>query len=280
MRRVALTGASGLIGSALTAALHARGDTVIALPRKVEREASDFAEVDAVVNLAGAGVGDRRWTSAYRREIRDSRVLGTRSLARALSLNERTIRLISASAVGYYGDRGDEVLTEASAPGSGFLAGACREWENAADVANAVFLRTGIVLSSNGGALAKLLPLARIGLAGPLGSGQQYWPWITLHDHVRAVLWLLDHPEIVGPVNVTGPQPARQAELARELGKALRRPAVLPVPGFALRLGLGGFAEELLHSQYALPEVLTRSGFEFDHAEMSAAARWAIGSRR
>lgn len=277
MRHIAITGASGLIGTALRQALLDRGDRVTALRRSRHRAPDELDGVDAIVNLAGAGLGERRWNAEYKREIRNSRVIGTRSLAEAIAATGRDIRLVSGSAVGYYGDRGDELLIESSGPGEGFLAGVCREWEDAARLApGAAFIRSGIVLSVEGGALARMLPLARRGLGGPLGSGRQFWPWITLHDHVRAILWLLDHSDIGGAVNLTAPEPARQRDFAMALGRTLRRPAALPTPGFALRLALGEFADDLLGGQRAVPQTLNASGFSFDHPSLAGALGWLL----
>lgn len=274
MMRVGITGASGLIGQELTRALHERGDLPLPLPRSRHRRPDEVASLDAVVNLAGAPVS-QRWTPEVKAEIRASRVIGTRSLAEAIEASGREVRVVSASAVGYYGDRGDEVLREDSAPGTGFLADVCRDWEAVAP-AGAAVIRTGIVLVGSGGALAKQLPLFRLGLGGPLGSGRQFWPWISLHDHVRAVLFLLDNPQITGPVNLSAPEPLPQKDVARALGKALHRPAVVPVPGFALRLVLGGFASELLGGQRSVPAVLEREGFGFDHPDIASALAWAL----
>lgn len=302
---IAITGASGLIGSALSTALRGRGDQVVHLVRRAPRVADELepgvrearwtpgADLDphvldgvtGVVHLAGAGVADRRWTARRKRELLDSRTEGTGTIARALAARTSDPagaappRLVSASGVGIYGDRGDEVLTEESAPGEGFLADVCRDWEAAtwpASHAGAAVatVRTGIVLSRQGGALGKLLPLAKAGLAGPLGGGEQHWAWITLHDHVRALIFLLDHPEVTGPVNLTGPRPDTQTAIVKALAQALRRPAVVPAPTIALRLALGEMAGEILASARALPTVLTGAGFTFDHPDLTSAMAW------
>ena len=316
MSRVAVTGASGLIGSALVAALHERGDEVVRLVRRPVR-AADEAQwdpssrhldpaaldgVDAVVNLAGAGVGDHRWTPAYKREILASRTDSTHAVATAVAATGLPLRLVNGSAVGIYGDRGDERLTEASDPGDGFLAEVVRAWEAAANPAveagaPVAFARTGLVLAplgdasghllrldrsgmlvaTDGGAAGPLLRSARLGLAGPLGSGRQFWPWITLADEVRAILHLLDHPEVTGPVNLVGPAPSRQKAVASALGEALGRPAILPVPGFALRLALGEFAGDILGSQRVVGDVLEGSGFVHEHGDLADAVRWLVG---
>ncbi|HSP61169.1 MAG TPA: TIGR01777 family oxidoreductase, partial [Ornithinimicrobium sp.] len=305
-RTVAVTGASGLIGSALSQTLLGRGDQVVHLVRRAPRASGHpglpggVAErawqpgadlpaevldgVDAVVHLAGAGIGDKRWTASRKKLLVDSRVAGTGTIARAVAARpegERP-RLLSASAVGYYGDRDDDVLTESSDQGEGFLAGLCHDWEAgtwAAEQAGApvAHLRTGIVLTRRSGALAKLMPLARLGLAGPLGGGDQFWSWITLHDHVRAMVFLLDHPTVTGPVNLTGPHPDTQADVVRALGQQLGRPAVVPVPSFAMHLVLGELAGEILYSQRALPTVLTGAGFAWHHPDLTSAMAW-VGS--
>lgn len=298
--RVAITGASGLIGSALSTALRERGDSVVHLvrrepatelpdgvtevswdPSQGRLEAADLSGVDTVVNLAGAGIGDKRWTTAYKETIRSSRVDSTVTVSAAVAALDPVPRLLSASAVGIYGDRGTDVLTEDSQDGAGFLSEVCRDWEGAtwqAEQAGSriAFLRTGIVLSPEGGAMARLLPLARFGLAGPLGKGEQYWSWVTLHDVVRALLFLIDRPQLTGPVNITGPVPAPQAEVVKALGEQLHRPTVLPAPTIALRLALGEMASDILGSQRALPTVLTEAGFTFEHADLDEAMAWLL----
>ncbi|MGL5929898.1 MAG: TIGR01777 family oxidoreductase [Dermatophilaceae bacterium] len=295
MTRVAVTGSSGLIGSALVAALRARDDQVVRLVRRAPSgpeevrwdptagalDPAALDGVDAVVNLAGAGVGDRRWSPSYKHTILASRVDSTRTLAEAVATTGRPVRVVSGSAVGFYGDRGEEPLTEASPPGTGFLVDVVRAWEAAAAPAvdagaPVVFVRTGLVMSSGGGAFGRLLRLARLGLAGPLGNGRQFWPWITLVDEVRALLHLLDHTEVTGPVNLVGPEPHRQAEVARSIGRTLGRPAVLPAPGIALRAVLGEFAGEILGGQRVVGDVLTESGFVHEHADLDAACRWLV----
>lgn len=274
MSAVAITGSTGLIGTALTHALNDRGDAVVQLPRTQTYTPSQLAGVDVVVNLAGAPVA-QRWTAKNRKQIEDSRVVRTTQLTKTIESTGRAIRLISASAVGIYGDRGDEVLTESAPTGGGWLATLCQAWEAAAG-ASAATLRTGIVLSRKGGALARQLPLLKLGLGGPLGSGRQYWPWITLFDHVRAICFLIDHPELVGPFNLVSPNPCSQLELTRLLANRLHRPAILPTPGFALRIALGGFADEILASQRVVPYRLERAGFRFDHPTPSSAAAWTL----
>jgi uncharacterized protein (TIGR01777 family) len=288
--RIVVTGSSGLLGTALVTRLHAAGHDVVRLVRRPPRAADEvrwdpaagevdvagLAGVDAAVHLAGAGIGDRRWTDSYKQTIRASRVDGTRTLATALAaLVPRPRVLVSGSAAGYYGDRGDEVLTENSTGGEGFLAEVVRAWEAAAAPAvqagiRVVFARTGLVLAPQGGALGRMLPLARLGLAGPLGSGQQWWPWITLEDEVRAIAFLLER-DLEGPVNLSAPQPVRQVELARTLGRALHRPALLPAPAFGLRLVLGDFADDVLASQRMLPSRLLDAGFAFNQRTVEQA---------
>ncbi|MFC8504068.1 TIGR01777 family oxidoreductase [Pedococcus sp. NPDC057267] len=294
-QRVAITGSTGLIGSALSAALRERGDEVVRLVRRAPT-AGDEVEWDpsgrrldprglegvtAVVNLAGAGVGDKRWTPSYQQLILSSRVDSTATVVRALVELGAPVRLVSASAVGYYGDRGDEVLTEESAPGDTFLSDVVRAWEGAADPARdaglpVVHPRTGLVLAPGGGAMAKMLPLAKAGINGPLGNGRQWWPWISLRDTVAGLVHLIDHPEVTGPVNLVGPHPDRQVEVARELGRQLHRPAVLPAPAFGIRLVLGGFADEVLHSKRVVPGRLTESGFTHTDGDVASALRWVL----
>lgn len=301
-RMVLVAGASGLVGSALVPALAAQGYTVRRLVRRTARTddeiswdpaagilpAGSLDGVSAVINLAGTGAGDHRWTKSYRELILSSRLTTTSLLARELAKVRRAttaddeaagrLVLVQASATGYYGDRGEEVLTEASSPGHGFLADVVQQWEAAADPARSagvrvVNIRSGIVLSEDGGALGRLLPLLRLGVAGPLGSGRQFWSWITLADEVRAILHVLE-TDVSGPVNLTAPAPARNRELTRALGVAFHRPTVLPVPGWALSLVIGGFSAEILGSQRVHPTVLEASGFAFDHPTIHAAATW------
>lgn len=291
--KIAVTGSSGLIGTALVTRLHASGHDVVRLVRRAPRAADEvtwdpergtvdldgLAGVEAAVHLAGAGVGDRRWTAEYKRVIRDSRVLGTRTLVTALSALDPLPRvLVSGSAVGFYGSRGDEVLTEASTPGDDFLADVVRAWE--AETVPAVEAgirvatsRTGLVMSPRGGAFGRLLPLLRLGLAGPLGNGRQWWPWITLEDTTAALEFLLEK-DLDGPVNLSAPNPQRQGELTRALGRAFRRPALLPAPALALRAVLGEFSGEVLGSQRMVPRKLLDAGFSFRHPDVDSAAEW------
>lgn len=298
-QRVAITGASGLIGGALSAFLIDRGDEVLHLVRRPARTAAEISwdpanrvldpaalgGVDAVVHLAGVNVGDKRWTPSRKQEIFASRVDGTHTLAAALAEADHPIRMVSQSAVGYYGsDRGNEVLTEDSQSGHGFLAEVVRAWEAAAEPARTAGLRvahprTGIVLAPGSGAMGPLLRLAQLGLAGPIGSGEQYWPWITLRDTVRGFAFLLDHPEVDGPVNLVGPAPARQKDIAAELARQLHRPALLPAPGMGVRLYLGEFANDILGSQRVMPSRLTANGFVHEDDTLPKAIAWLLDHR-
>ena len=295
-QRVAITGSSGLIGGALSAFLRQRGDEVLHVVRRPPRtsaeigweprhrrlDPADLAGVTAVVNLAGANVGARRWTPAYKQEIFASRVDATHTIASTLAELDDAVRLVNASAIGLYGsDRGDEVLTEDSEPGQGFLADVVRAWESAtkpaADAGLPVAMaRTGLVMSPDGGAFERLLTLGRLGLLGPLGSGRQFWSWITLRDVVRGYAHLIDHPEVTGPVNLVGPAPARQAEVARAVATCLHRPALVPAPAFALKAVLGEFADDVLGSARVMPSVLTASGFTFEQDTLEQAAAWLV----
>ena len=235
-----------------------------------------FEGVDTVVVLSGAGVGDKRWNAARKRELLRSRTSTTSLIARRMAELGGPQRLLTASAVGYYGSRGDTELVETDAPGEGFLADLCQAWEAAAQPARDAGIavataRTGLVLTPGGGALGKLLPLLKLGLAGPLGGGKQWWPWISLTDEIRALLHLIGS-DVTGPVNLTAPEPLRNAELTRVLAKALNRPATVPVPAIALRIALGEFSSDLLASQRVLPSVLTADGFEFRHPRLAPAA--------
>ncbi|MFE4465413.1 TIGR01777 family oxidoreductase [Oerskovia sp. NPDC056781] len=290
---IVVAGSHGLIGTELLERLRERGDTVRRLVRRPPQTAHEhfwdpdedaldpraLEGADAVVNFAGAGVGDHRWTAEYKRTILESRTRTTGLLARTLAhLDAPPPVFLQGTAVGYYGDRGAEVLTETSGPGAGFLARVVTEWEAATRPAQdagirVAHLRTGIVMTPDGGALARMLPLLRWGVGGRLGSGRQYWSWITLRDHVSAVLHLLE-TDVHGPVNLTGPAPATNAEVTRALAAALHRPAVLAVPSVALKVALGEFASDILGSQRALPRVLKASGFAFEHPDLESAARW------
>ena len=297
MRTVAVTGASGLIGTALTAALEKRGDRVVPVGRRppaggvawdpVARRIDTAAleGIDAVVHLAGERI-DGRWTASKRRRILNSRVEGTQVLAEALSgLDRPPSVVVSASAIGFYGDRGDEELTEDSKPGTGFLAEVCEQWEAAAaPIASPdtrlVLARTGIVCTPDGGALGRMLALTRLGLGGRLGHGRQWWPWITLEDEIRALLHLLDTP-VAGPANLVAPGTCRNVEFVRELARALRRPAVLPAPALVLRAVLGEMADGvLLASARVRPVRLEDSGFTFRSPDLTSAIAELLSSGR
>ena len=295
--RVLVSGASGFLGHALGPALEAAGMRVVPLTRSRDAGAdaivwdpaggrldlSAAPPLEAVVHLAGATVAGR-WGAAQRRAIRDSRVQGTRVLSEALAcLEPRPRVMISVSAVGWYGDRGDELLTESSAPGRGFLAGVAQAWEAAAEPARragirVVHPRIGLVMSKRGGALAPMLLPFRLGLGGPLGDGRQWWSWIALPDVVAGILALLDDARFEGPVNLVAPQPVSQEEFTRQLSRALHRPAWMRVPAFALRLAFDGFADEgLLASARVIPKALTDAGFRHAHPDLGAFLRQELG---
>ncbi len=301
--RILLTGGTGLIGRALTRALLERGDDVVCVTRDRKRALSRLlrrveiveadptrpgpwqlavADCDAVVNLAGEPVTAGRWTSGRKRRIRDSRLLTSRHVAEAVGGSERTRVVVSASAVGYYGDGGREPLFEERGPGGGFLGRLAHEWEGAILPAESagkrvVRLRIGVVLSRDGGALPRLLLPYRLFVGGPLGNGQAYFPWIHLHDLVRAVLFCLDDAELRGPVNAVAPDPPTQREFARVLGRVLGRPAALPVPAPVLRLVLGEMAEPILASVRAVPKALRARGFSFAYRDLEPALRDLLG---
>ena len=296
--RVAVTGASGLIGTALVARLRAGGHDVVRLVRRSAAapdevswdpaagtvDAAGLAGVEGAVHLAGAGVGDHRWTAAYKQQILDSRVQGTATLVAALvRLDPQPQVLVSGSAQGFYGDRGEQTLTEDSPGGTGFLSDVVREWEAATEPAVAagirvVKLRSGLVMAPGGGAFGRLLPLARLGLAGPLGSGRQWWSWITLTDEVAAIEHLLTASTLAGPVNCCAPNPGRNADVVRAVAAAMHRPALLPAPAFALRAVLGEFSQEVLASTRMLPQRLLDDGFPFTHPGLGEAAAWLAGA--
>lgn len=295
--RIAITGSSGLIGTALSDSLHGGGHEVVRLvrrsprgPQEVEwdpvRQYVDTAGLvgcDAVVHLAGAGVGDHRWTQAYKRTLRDSRVLGTAAVAEAVAALDTPPRtLLVGTAIGYYGDTGDRVTDERAPAGAGFLAGLCEEWEAAAAPAaragvRTVFARTGLVVSRRGGAWGRLFPIFRAGLGGRLGDGRNYWSHIALHDHIAALRHLLESEELSGPVNLTAPEPVTNREATAAMARVLRRPALLPVPAWALRVALGEFAEDVLGSQRVVPARLLDSGFRFAFPTIDDAVRAAAG---
>ncbi|MGW8887355.1 TIGR01777 family oxidoreductase [Streptomyces sp. NPDC055749] len=294
--RIAVTGSTGLIGAALVRSLLADGHEVVRLVRRPptagdevewdpERQFVDVAGLvgcDAVVHLAGAGVGDRRWTEAYKREIRDSRVLGTAAIAEAVaSLDTPPKLLLSGSAVGYYGDTGDRAVDESAPPGEGFLPSVCVEWEAATAAAQeagvrTVFARTGLVVASEGGAWGRLFPLFKAGLGGRLGNGRQYWSFIALHDHIAALRHIIDTPALSGAGNMTGPDPVTNREVTAAMGRVLHRPTLFTAPAPALRIALGGFSSDVLGSQRVLPGQLLDSGFSFAFPGIDSAIRAAL----
>jgi uncharacterized protein (TIGR01777 family) len=298
--KVLVSGSSGLVGSALVRKLEGSGSEVGRLVRTTS--ATRPLDVcwqpgallapelvggfDAVVHLAGRNLAGR-WNGRMKREIRESRLLGTATISRAVAAAflacGRPSVLVSASAIGYYGNRSSELLTESSPSGTGFLAGLCRDWEAAASPAaeagvRLVLPRLGVVLSGEGGALSRLLPIFRLGLGGRVGNGRQYWSWITLQDVVGAIEFALANPSLSGPVNLTAPNPVTNAGFTAALARALRRPAVFPVPAFALRLALGEMADEaLLASQRVQPEKLLKAGFRFAHPQLDEALEQICG---
>jgi uncharacterized protein (TIGR01777 family) len=288
--KICITGASGLVGTDLRARLVSAGHEVLRLVRRKPcagdeaRWRPDTGSVEAelaggaIVHLAGEGIAEGRWTAAKMQRIRESRVAATRLLCEQLAArDDRPETLICASAVGYYGDRGEALLDESAPPGSGFLPDVCRQWEAATEPARragirVVNLRIGVVLSTQGGALAKMLTPFRLGIGGRLGSGDQYMSWIALEDLSRAIAHCLEDPALDGPVNAVAPEPVTNAEFTRELGRALSRPAVFPVPAAAARLAFGKMAEDLLlASMRVLPERLVASGFEFRYPRLDGA---------
>ena len=295
--KIVVSGSTGLIGSALTRALARRGDDVVPLVRRrvapgeqalawdPEQGTIDGAGLegtDAVIHLAGENVFGR-WSPAKKQRIYDSRVKGTRLVSDALAgLHRHPATLLAASAIGYYGDRGDEPVTEESAPGEDFLAHVARDWEAATAAASragirVVNMRMGVVLTTTGGALSKMLPAFRLGLGGRVGSGNQYLSWIALADVLNAILHLLAKPDLVGPVNMTAPAPITNREFARALGKVLGRPAVVTVPAFALRMAFGTEGAAMLQSgQRVLPKRLVASGFHFSCKDVETALRYLL----
>jgi uncharacterized protein len=295
--RVAITGSTGLLGSALRDSLEEDGHTVVPLvrerdeatgdavywsPARGEVDADALAGTDVVVHLAGEPIRARRWGSAYRRRVRESRVQGTRLLAEALAGLREPPALVSASATGYYGDRGDEELTEESPPGDTFMAELCVAWEQATAPAEdaglrVVWIRNGVVLARGGELLRNMVPPFKLGLGGPVGRGRQWVPWIGAEDHVQAVRFLIDRNDLSGPFNLTSPEPVRNKELAQALGDVLRRPSLLPVPPAAIRILFGDVAMSLaVESQRALPRRLLESGFEFHQPDVRDALGAAL----
>jgi uncharacterized protein (TIGR01777 family) len=297
--RVVLSGASGMLGAALRCALEARGRPVLQLVRSAPASPGQLTwnpaakpaigdsrvleGCAAAIHLSGASVAGQRWSAAYQREITASRVDSTQALATALAgLRRPPQTLLAASAVGIYGNRGDELLDDCSAPGTGFLASVCRQWEAAAQPAadagiRIVHLRFGVVIGPGPGALVKMLPLFRLGLGGRLGSGRQWMSWISLTDAIAAILFALETPALAGPVNLTSPHPVTNAAFTQALAEQLQRPAFLPAPAFALRLVLGPMADEtLLASARVFPVRLLAAGFRFAHPTVTEALAAAL----
>jgi len=294
---IAIAGSSGLIGSALVSALRAADNRVIRIVRRApvngdelhwnpecaEFDPAGLEGVDAVVNLCGVGVGEKRWSGAFKQSLRDSRIAPTEVISAAV-VDAGVPVLINASAVGYYGDTCGLVVDETAPPGTGFLARLCVDWETATASAEdagvrVVLARTGLVLSPGGGVLGRLRPLFAFGLGGRLGGGRQYMPWISLEDEVRGLLFAINNDDLAGPVNFTGPAPVTNSEFTAALGRALNRPTPWLVPGFALRTLLGEFADEgLLGGQRAIPAALERAGFVFHHNTIGEALAYATAA--
>ena len=290
---IAIAGSSGLIGSALVSALRASDNRVVRIVRRAPSNADELhwnpqtgefdpdalRGVDVVVNLCGAGVGDKRWSGAYKQQLRDSRIAPTELISTAVAQAGVPL-LLNASAVGYYGNTGDRVVDETASAGRGFLAQLCEDWEAATLPAQAagvrvVLARTGLVLSTGGGLLSRLRPIFSLGLGARLGNGRQYMPWISLEDEVRALLFAMSH-DVSGAVNLTGPAPVTNAEFTAALGRAVNRPTPLPLPAVVLRRLLGEFADEgLLAGQRAIPAALERAGFAFHHNTIGEALSYA-----
>ena len=294
--RVLISGATGLIGTELTKQLRAQGHDVFRLTRVDNKKADEvfwnpsrlFIEpgvvetMDAVINLAGATTGKLPWTKSYKRELIDSRINSTRTLVNAINGSRTKPKvLVSGSASGFYGDRGAEVLTENSGRGTGFLADLADAWETEAQLAQTrvVLARTTMVMSRQLGALGRLLPLIRAGVGGPLGSGKQFWAWISVEDEAAAIIHLINKADASGPYNLTAPEPATCAQIVRGLGKALGRPTLIPVPSFALKLAFGMGAQELLLcSQNMSASRLQASGFVFKHPTLREACEWVVAT--
>ncbi|MBK6532008.1 MAG: TIGR01777 family protein [Deltaproteobacteria bacterium] len=292
--RVGVVGATGFVGKALVAALTERGDAVVAFSRDPARArktlarvadarsleaitAEGVADLDAVVNLAGESIGAKRWDAEYKAAILESRVRTTRRVVDAIgAAGRRPQVLVNASAVGFYGPRGDEEVTEATPSGADFLSGVCREWEREAERVSTfgvreVRMRLGVVLGDGGGSLEKMLLPFKMFVGGPVGDGRQWFSWVHLADVVGAIVWALDHPTLHGAVNVTAPEPVRFRDFAEALGRRLRRPSWLPVPAFALRLAMGQMAEVVVTGQRAVPAALIADGYSFKYSRIDDA---------
>jgi uncharacterized protein len=295
---IAIAGSSGLIGSALVSALRAADRRVLRIVRRApsnvdevfwnpdtgEFDPSALAGVDAVVNLCGVNIGEKRWSGSFKQSLRDSRIGPTEVLSAAV-VEAGVPTLINASAVGYYGDTRDRTADETAPAGEGFMAQLCEDWEAATSFAErdgtrVVLVRTGLVLAPSGGILGRLKPLFSFGLGARLGNGRQYMPWISLEDEVRALVYAISHDDVSGPLNLTGPAPVTNAEFTAALGRTVNRPTPLIVPGFALRALFGEFADEgLLGGQRAIPAALERAGFVFHHNTIGEALAFATAPK-
>ncbi|WP_328870833.1 TIGR01777 family oxidoreductase [Streptomyces sp. NBC_00287] len=296
LSRIAVAGASGLIGGALVRSLTADGYEVVRLVRRAPRakdeirwdpearfvDAASLAGCDAVLNFAGANVGSRRWTDAYKTRIRCSRVLGTAALAEAMASMDQPPRVfVNGSAIGYYGETGDRVVDESAPHGEGFLPELCVEWEGAAAPAEragvrTVFVRTGLVVARRGGAWGRLFPLFKAGLGGRMGDGRQYWSFVSLHDEVAAIRHLMAAEGLSGPFNVTAPEPVTNREITAAMGRVLHRPTLFTVPAPVLRTVLGEMAGDVLGSARVVPKRLLESGFSFAFPDIEGAVRAAL----
>lgn len=296
--KIVISGASGLIGSALVKQLRSSGHEVITLvrsgspkpnqalwnPAKGEIDTSACQNTDVFINLSGAGVGDRRWTTAYKKEILNSRVQTTQLIAKTAAAVGAKV-LINASAIGWYGETGSTWVDESSPVGNDFLAEVVQAWENATQAAvdagvRVVTIRTGLVAAPSGGAWAKMLPLFKLGLGGQMGSGKQYWSFISLRDELRAIEFLMNNADISGPVNLTAPEPATNSQTTKALARALALPALFPVPAPILKVVLGEFSTEVLGSKRVMPKVLLANGFEFLDADIESAMNYVVGKTR
>jgi uncharacterized protein len=299
-KRIAVTGATGLIGTALGNHLRANGHIVIRVvrrnptgddvlwdPSKGTIETAKLEGIDAVVHLAGEGIAESKWTDEHKKAVLDSRINGTTLIAKAIaSLDRKPAVFASGSAIGFYGDRGNDEMTESSSAGTGFLADVVKVWEESTAPAEGcgvrvAYLRTGIVLSSKGGALKQQLLPFKLGAGGRMGKGTQYLPWISIHDEVRAILHVINTPAIDGPVNLVGPVPATNREFTKALGAVLKRPTILPIPLLPLKVLFGSqmVQEMLLGSNRVVPTKLLANGFTFEHPELRAALRVLLDTK-
>jgi uncharacterized protein len=296
--RIIICGASGLIGTALLQQLHFDGHEVTRLVRRTATASDELSwspaddqldpagltGADVAINLAGAGVGDHRWTRAYKDTIRNSRVDTTRTLSHALAQAKDGPRvLLNASAIGFYGNRSDDIMTEDSSAGDGFLPDVCRAWEGATQAAEesgvrVCHMRSGLILSARGGLLGRMIPLFRSGVGGKLGDGKQWMSWMSLADEINAIRFLMSHDEISGAVNLSGPKPVRNEDFTKVLGVLLNRPTLLPAPKIGLKILLGQFTEDVLSSTRVSPTVLTEAGFQHLHQDVTSALQWALAS--